>query len=236
MATEAQNVYHVGVILFDGVDLLDFAAPVCILSDMEYKSDLAPNQSAFKIHHIAAEAKAVYIGKAKTSVNPDMLLTEAYEKLDDLDILVIPGGPPGIVLGMATSDGPERRFIREFTTRARKDGNEERMAFSICDGSLFLAAVGALSNLRATSHHATLDDLKELDESIEVIDSTADMRARRYVDGGVNRAGVRIVTAGGVTCGLDASLYVAELKVGRGLAEGWAERNEYEWNRAKSDI
>ena len=93
--------------------------------------------------------------------------------------------------------------------------------------------MGTLSGLRATSHHTTLGDLKRLDRSIEVIDSTADGRARRYVDGGVNKAGVRIITAGGVTCGLDASLYVAELKVGRELAENWANMNEYEWKRAR---
>ena len=232
---EAKKVYQVGVVLFDGVDLLDFAAPVGILSDIKYRTEFATNQSAFKIYHIATEARTIRVGEARTCVTPDMLLEEAYAKLDDLDILVIPGGPPGIVLGLATSNGPEVRFIREFTTQAHAARREERMAFSICDGSLFLAAVGALSSMRATSHHTTLDDLKKLDGSVEVVDSTADDRARRYVDSGVNKAGVRIVTAGGVTCGLDASLYVAALKVGHDLAEEWATRNEYEWKKAKPD-
>ena len=100
---------------------------------------------------------------------------------------------------------------------------------------MFLGAVGALSGLRATSHHTTLDTFKKFDGSIEIVDRTANGRARRYVDGGTNKAGVRIVTAGGVTCGLDASLYVAELKVGLGPAEACANMNEYEWKRASDE-
>ena len=235
MASNFQKVYQVAVILFSGADLLDFASPVGILSHINYSRDPYAFSPAFEIHHIARNLDAIPIGESKTSISPDMTLEEAYEKLDDFDILVIPGGPPSLVQSMATSNGPEVRFIKQFSTQPGKEGREERIAFSICDGSLFLGAIGALSGLRATSHHLVLDDLKELDGSIEVIDSTADGRARRYVDGGVNTAGVRIVTAGGVSCGSDASLYVAELKVGRNLAEDWAERNEYVWNRAKTD-
>ena len=137
---------------------------------------------------------------------------------------------------MATGSGPEKRFIEAFTTQPRPgslttEANEERIALSICDGSLFLAAVGALSGLAATSHHTTLEELRGLDPSIEVVDSTARGGERRYVDGGVNGAGVRLVTAGGVTCGLDAALYVVEVRVGREEAEGWARMNEYEWRR-----
>lgn len=79
-----------------------------------------------------------------------------------------------------------------------------------------------------------MDTLKKFDGSIEIVDSTANGRARRYVDGGTNKAGVRIVTAGGVICGLDASLYVAELKVGLG-PEAYANINKYEWKRASDE-
>ena len=232
MASTSRKVHQVAVILFNNADLLDYTGPVGLLSNVNYPTSPTERISpAFKIHLIA-NTHPVSIGEANTSVNPDMSLDEARSKLDEFDILVIPGGPPNLVQGMATANGPEVRFIKQFTSQPRRVGSEERVAFSVCDGSLFLGAVGALSGLRATSHHTTLDALKELDASIEIIDSTADGRARRYVDGGVNEAGIRIVTAGGVTCGLDAGLYVAELKVGRGPAEDCARRNEYEWKRA----
>ena len=233
MALEPKKIYQVAVIVFNGADLLDYAGPVGLLSNVNYtyKTELAETEPAFKVHLIA-ETRTVCIGEAKMSVNVDKTIEEAHDMLHEFDILVIPGGPPGLVLAMATSDGPEVRLIKQFTTQARRVGSEECIAFSVCDGSLFLGAVGALSGLRATSHHTTLETLKNLDGSIEIINSTANERARRYVDGGTNKAGVRIVTAGGVTCGLDASLYVAELKVGRGPAEACANMNEYEWKRA----
>lgn len=235
MASNSNNIYQVAVILFPGADLLDFASPVGVLSHINYSESPDAFSPAFKIHHLARERRAIAVGEAGTSINPDMTFDEAHDKLDYFDILVIPGGPPSLIQSMAAADAPEAQFVKLFTTQPRRAGGEERIAFSICDGSLFLAAAGALSNLRATSHHLMLGALKELDGSIHVIDSTADGRARRYVDGGVNQAGVRMVTAGGVTCGLDASLYVVELKVGRQLAEKWAERNEYEWKRARLD-
>ena len=235
MTSEANKVYNVGVILFDGVDILDFAAPVGVLSDIKYKNGPSLSKPAFKIHHVAAEIRKYSVGAAKTTVIPDTTFAQARQKLwmDPLDILVIPGGPPGVVHRLATGNGPEVHFIRAFIDEPHDTEDKERIALSICDGSLFLAAVGTLSGLCATSHHTTLGDMERLDPSIEVVDSTANGRARRYVDGGLNHAGVRMITAGGVTCGLDASLYVAELKVGIEAAEDWAKMNEYEWRRAR---
>lgn len=244
MSSPAQKIHQVAVLLFPGADLLDFASPVGILSHINYNRPLtsAAFSPAFKIHHLAKDHSAVALGEAKTVITPDMTFDEAREKIDEFDILVIPGGPPNLVLELAKSDGPEVWFVREFaciqprSSKEGRSGGGERLAFSICDGSLFLGAVGALSGLQATSHHSMLGALKELDGSIEVVDSTADGRARRYVDGGVNGAGVRVVTSGGVTCGLDAGLYVVEMLVGRELAEDWAEMNEYVWRRAKVDV
>lgn len=136
MVFQPKNVYQVAAIVFNGADLLDYAAPVGLLSNVNYsyKTDLAGIEPAFKVH-IITEARTVPIGEAGMSVNVDMTLEEAHNKLDDFDILVIPGGPPNLVLGMATSDGPEVRSIKRFATQARKIGSEERIAFSVCDGS-----------------------------------------------------------------------------------------------------
>lgn len=53
----------------------------------------------------------------------------------------------------------------------------------------------------------------------------------RYVDAGTNGHGVRIISSGGVSCGLDASLYAVELKVGRKAADAMAAMMEYAWRR-----
>ena len=52
------------------------------------------------------------------------------------------------------------------------------------------------------------------------------------MDGGINKQGKRVLTGGGVSCGLDAALYLAEMKVGREAAEFVARMTELEWKRA----
>ena len=112
-------------------------------------------------------------------------------------------------------------------------GADEKIILSICTGALFLGASGILRGLQATTHHLFLDGLRDTDKSIEVLSPvTAEGKPSRYVDGGVNRQGKRVVTAGGVSCGLDASLYVAELKAGREGADFTAKLMEYTRTRA----
>lgn len=78
-----------------------------------------------------------------------------------------------------------------------------------------------------------LDLLRSQDKSIEVVSSvSSEGKPSRYVDGGMNKQGKRVVTAGGVTCGLDGALYVAELKAGREPAEMTAGILEHNWQKS----
>jgi transcriptional regulator GlxA family with amidase domain len=67
---------------------------------------------------------------------------------------------------------------------------------SVCTGSLVYAAAGLLSHRPATTHWASLDKLAELDSTIDV------RRGERFVDDG------DIVTAAGVSAGLDMALHL----------------------------
>ena len=53
----------------------------------------------------------------------------------------------------------------------------------------------------------------------------------RFVDAGTNGHGVQVLSSGGISCGLDASLYVVELKMGKEAAEATAALMEYAWRR-----
>ena len=109
----------------------------------------------------------------------------------------------------------------------------EKIIFSICTGALLLGAAGVLTGLKATTHHMALDILRRQDKSVEVISSVSNQgKPTRYVDGGANKKGKRVVTAGGVTCGLDAALYIAELKAGREAAEMTAKILEHNWQKS----
>ncbi len=229
MASPPNKQIQVAVCLFSGADILDFTGPIENLSHVYYNGERSVHQQAFHITQIAS-TETILAGGVLT-VTPNMTFTEASKKIDDFDILVVPGGMPDLLYGMATSGNPEVQFIKDFNALGQK-GGKERIILSVCTGALLVGATGALKGLKATTHHMALDLLRQLDGSIDVVSHRGNEGVGRYVDGGLNENGLRMVTAGGVTCGLDASLYVAELKAGREYAESAARMNEYEWNRA----
>ena len=113
-------------------------------------------------------------------------------------------------------------------------GTDERLLFSVCTGALLVAATGAFGGLMATTHHMAYDLLKEIDHSINLINCVDSDGTGRYVDGGLKNDGLRVVSAGGVSCGIDAALFVGELKVGREAAEFVAKVVEYNWKRVSA--
>lgn len=214
------------------------------------------------------------------TVQADMTISDALAKIDQFDILLVPGGWPTLLLDMIKTGNQEMKFIEAFNGSSTSTG-DEKIIFSVCTGALLLGGtgrsprgisffckvwvgvitqvqtwsaqkicaakqclsdhgkadciftIGVLSNLKATTHHLSLDMLRDLDKSVDVVSSlSSEGTPKRYVDGGMNKQGKRIVTAGGITCGMDAALYIAELKAGREAAEFVATMSEHEWKRA----
>jgi transcriptional regulator GlxA family with amidase domain len=92
---------------------------------------------------------------------------------------------------------------------------------SVCTGALVLAKAGLLDGLRITTHHLALDLLRELAPA-----ATFDP-SQRFHDNG------KIITAAGISAGLDSSLHVVARLLGPAAAEATARQMEYEAPRAK---
>lgn len=75
---------------------------------------------------------------------------------------------------------------------------------------------------------------QEAAESSEAIPGK--VLAARYVDAGINRSGVRIVSSGGVSCGIDASLHVLKLYAGEEAAVLAASRIDYAWRKTEGVV
>ncbi len=82
-----------------------------------------------------------------------------------------------------------------------------------------LGKVGLLDGRSVTTHWASLDRLAEFVPSATV------RRDVRWVDEG------DVVTAAGVSAGIDMSLHVVERLLGRDVAEATARYMEYRWNK-----
>lgn len=85
--------------------------------------------------------------------------------------------------------------------------------FGVCTGTMLVAAAGLLDGRPAITHQSALDDLRA---SGAIVHADA-----RVVDDG------DIVTAGGVTSGIDLALYVVERERGRDVADAVAREMEH---------
>ena len=229
MTTRPKKPHQVALCLFTGADLLDFTGPIEILSHVFYDGQRGDNQQAFEITQVASTPTILAGGLI--TITPNINFEAASKRIEDFDMLIVPGGMPDLLTHMATGGGPEVSFVKSFNALGQK-GAKERIILSVCTGALLVAGSGALKGQKATTHQMGLDLLGRIDPTIDIVSHQKDKGVGRYVDGGRNENGVRMVTAGGVTCGLDASLYVAELRAGREAAELAARITEYEWKRA----
>lgn len=121
-----------------------------------------------------------------------------------LDVLFVPGGTNGTLNIMGRQD--VMGFVADRAARAR-------YVTSVCTGSMVLAKAGLLKGKRATSHWATRPVLKDFG-------ATA-VEDRVVIDG-------NIVTAAGVSAGLDYAIALVEMLRGRNYAEALVLQAEYD--------
>jgi len=133
-----------------------------------------------------------------------MPASHSFADVQKPDIVVVPGG----LHTMSHADGP----IREWLTAVHP---QTMWTTSVCTGSLLLADAGLLSGLSATGHWAAMDQLKALG---------AQPTGERVVF----HRDERIVTAAGVSSGIDMGLaLVAEIS-GTDAAEACQLALEYD--------
>jgi putative intracellular protease/amidase len=133
-----------------------------------------------------------------------LVATAALEDVTRADVLLVPGG---LGTRRLVTDEPMLEWIRRIHATTR-------WTTSVCTGSLLLGAAGLLDGLEATTHWSEAGALKSYG---------ATYTARRVVEqpGG-------IITAAGVSSGIDMALRLAELIAGRVAAEAYQLAIEYD--------
>ncbi|ELY91313.1 ThiJ/PfpI domain-containing protein [Natrialba hulunbeirensis JCM 10989] len=137
------------------------------------------------------------------------LRVEPDGTLGDPDLLLVPGG------GWTTSTGGVRLVVDEGDLPAAVDEcytNGATVA-SVCTGAMILAEAGLLEGRPATTHPAAVDDLEE---------TAANVVDERVVDDG------DVLTAGGVTSGIDLGLWLLEREFDESIADEVAEEMIHE--------
>lgn len=109
---------------------------------------------------------------------------------------------------------------------------------TICTGAAFAATAGVFNNLHCTTHWADYETVKSVNATVAAStgQTPGKLVASRFVDAGLNHAGVRIISAGGVSCGIDAALHVINIFVGEEQAKIAADRMDYAWQKTRGTI
>lgn len=173
------NNLQIAILLYDKMTALDAIGPYEVLSRM-------PNA---KVYFVGETAGLKTVDTKMLTLKADYALSE----IPNPNILLIPGGNP--------TDAMKSEKVLSWIREAHKTS---QFTTSVCTGAMILGAAGLLKNLKATTHWATRELLKNFG---------AEYVPARYVEQG------KIITAAGVSAGIDMGLYLVEKIHGKETAE-----------------
>jgi len=140
-----------------------------------------------------------FVAKARREVRTDsgslgLSADRCLDEVDQADIVLVPGGKGN------------RPLLAEEEVLAwlRRLDQGSTWTTSVCTGSLLLGAAGLLEGRRATGHWLFLEQLREYG---------AEPVRGRYVEDG------KLITAAGVSAGIDMALYLVGREAGPAVAQ-----------------
>ncbi|MCK0469899.1 DJ-1/PfpI family protein [Halalkalibacter sp. APA_J-10(15)] len=189
----------VGILLFNEVEVLDFAGPFEVFS---ITSILHSNEKPFVVKTISESGELV-TARNGLKVKPDY----SFANHPALDIVIIPGGY-----------GAEEIEINNPKVIEWIQHQQPKVEFmtSVCTGALLLAKAGILDGRKATTHWMDIDRLEQEFPSVSV------QRGVKFVDEGA------LITSGGISAGINMSFYLISRLHGKEAAIETARRMEYE--------
>lgn len=125
-----------------------------------------------------------------------------FDNCPTLDILLFPGGK-------GRTKWMKEASIQTFIAARQK---QVRFLTSVCTGAFFLAEAGILKGKKATTYHTAFDELSRYEVNV--------IASKVVCDG-------NIVTAGGVSSGLELGFYLLRELFGVSLAQEVATKIEY---------
>lgn len=188
----------VAILIFDEVEILDFCGPYEVFGVTGRHNNSQP----FNVYTVAEYSKPI-IARNQLSINPQYTIANCPPS----DILLVPGG-----------FGTRREMHNLVLINwIKKCSSQSELLLSVCTGALLLAKAGLLENLAATTHHLSIDLLKEIAPNTEI------RIGDRFVDNG------KIIVSAGISAGIDMSFYVVAKLLGKQAAIETAQYMEYDW-------
>ena len=133
---------QVGIVLFEGVQIIDFAGPYEVFGN-----------AGFGVTTVSHDGKPVTTAMG-LKVTPDA----AFDAAPAFDVLLVPGG-----------DVEDAERDPEVLAFVRKHAQTSRRVLSVCTGSFILAGAGLLDGLKATTFTPRIDQFAKRYPKVDVI-------------------------------------------------------------------
>ena len=135
--------YHVGIFLFNDIELLDFAGPYEVFS---VASELN-NYALFKVFTVAQNKGEIQ------SVNGLKIIPDfSFIDHPDIDLLIIPGG-------VGTKSEMLKKDVLHWLSQTHQNSE---ITMSVCSGARLLGSLGLLDGVECTTHHEVAEHLQEI--------------------------------------------------------------------------
>jgi transcriptional regulator GlxA family with amidase domain len=188
----------IGILIFDRVEVLDFAGPFEVLAMARREQGGTP---FFRVITVAPREEVTCEGGLKVSASA------VLDACPPLTALIVAGGPGAREMTADTA------ALVSFIKAQREPGT---LVASVCTGAYLLARAGLLDGKRATTHPWRVESFRAEFPAIKVINS-------KLVEEG------EVITAGGVTSGIDLALSLLERWQGKEARRREAWRLDGPW-------
>lgn len=194
----------VAILMFDDVEVLDFAGPYEVFttaSRVSRKLWGTASQAPFEVHTVARDGGSVQ-ARAGLRVQVD----HGFDTAPAAEVLIVPGG----VVDAACACPRTLAWLAQAAAPAE-------LVASVCTGAFLLAAAGIVSDGPVTTHWEDLTDLQRAHPALEVQGDVL------WVDRG------RIVSSAGIAAGIAMSLHLVARLAGADLATATARQMQVPW-------
>jgi transcriptional regulator GlxA family with amidase domain len=195
---------RVAFIIANGANVADHAGPWEVFQDVELPDGKGGGYPGFQLYTVSNDAAQPIRATGGLLIVPHY----TFENAPEPDIVVI--GAQG-----AATPALKAWLLRQAT---RVD-----VVLGVCTGVTKLADVGLLDGKVAATHHAYVDSFNARFPKVKFV------KGKRYV-----QSDETIITAGGITSGIDGALHVVARYFGEELAGEVAAYMEYQGNGWKT--
>ena len=152
---------------------------------------------------LVSETSSIVKARGNFQIEPHYTITNHPK----IDVLVIVGG-------IHTAEVKKENVINWVL----RTSDSAKLVVSVCTGCFLLAEAGLLDGLSVTTHWDDIPDLKSQYPQLKVL------KNQRWIQDG------KYVTSGGISAGIDMSLFLVSRLTSQDLAEKTAKQMEYRWN------